>query len=186
MATITIGGNDYGSFESVADATEYLGGDISRGAAWDALDPDTQGRALVSATRLLLRQSWCGTVPDIDTPPQVVADATAIMAADLATKPKLADGSPTGSNIKRAKAGSAEVEYFRPTSGEAPISQAAWDMLVAAGYLGCVAAGDPNDGPFVSNGFGHCAAPGAGFDHPPYWNRCDPYGSYNPYDPAWC
>jgi hypothetical protein len=119
MAEITIAGNTYGSYASVAEADEYLAADLPRYAAWAALSADMKGRALVTATRYLLGLAWVGGIPDLDTPPAAVVEATALFAADIAAKPALANDASTGSNVKRVKGGEAEVEFFRPTTGAA-------------------------------------------------------------------
>lgn len=119
MATITIAGNDYSSFASVAEADAYLAVDVSRYAAWAALDDDDKGRALITASRYLASLDWVDGVPSYDTPPQAVVEATSLFAADIAAKPSLGNDASTGSNVKRVKGGEAEVEFFRPTEGSA-------------------------------------------------------------------
>lgn len=119
MATITISGNDYSSFASVAEADAYLAADIARYTAWAALDPDDKGRALVTASRYLAALDWVDGTPSFDTPPSVLVEATSLFAADIAAKPSLGSDASTGSNVKRVKGGEAEVEFFRPTAGAA-------------------------------------------------------------------
>lgn len=119
MATITINTVDYSSFASVAEADEYLAVDVSRYAAWAALDTDEKGRALITASRYLASLEWVDGVPSYDTPPAAVVEATSLFAADIAAKPALGNDASTGSNVKRVKGGEAEVEFFRPTSGAA-------------------------------------------------------------------
>lgn len=119
MATITINAVDYSSFASVAEADAYLAADVSRFAAWAALDADQKGRALVTASRYLAALDWVDGVPSYDTPPLVLVEATSLFAADIAAKPALGNDASTGSNVKRVKGGEAEVEFFRPTAGAA-------------------------------------------------------------------
>lgn len=119
MATITISGNDYSSYASVAEADAYLAADVARYAAWAALDTDDKGRALVTASRYLYALDWVDGPPSYDTPPSAVVEATALFAADIAAKPSLGNDASTGSNVKRVKGGEAEVEFFRPTAGAA-------------------------------------------------------------------
>lgn len=119
MATITINAVDYSSFASVAEADAYLAADVSRYAAWAALDADQKGRALVTASRYLAALDWVDGVPSYDTPPSVLVEATSLFAADIAAKPALGNDASTGSNVKRVKGGEAEVEFFRPTAGAA-------------------------------------------------------------------
>lgn len=154
MATVTIGTNTYDSFESVDDADEFLAADASRADAWDGYTTDQKGRGLVSATRRLLAIQWCDGVPDIKNPPQAVADATAMYAADILADPDLVSASATaaGGNgaIKRAQAGSASVEYFANFSASVTggLPASIWDYLRAAGLVGC-AGDDSFGGPYV-------------------------------------
>lgn len=62
------------SYAALIDAIDYLDGSIS-GSSFSELDPDTQARALISATRLLERQRWEGT------PSAKVTVASAVVAA---------------------------------------------------------------------------------------------------------
>lgn len=117
MASITIGAASYSSFASVAEADEYLAADVQRYAGWAALDADAKARALVTASRYLAALDWADGVPSYDTPPAAVVEATALFAADIAAKPSLGSDASTGSNVKRVKGGSAEVEFFRPSAG---------------------------------------------------------------------
>jgi hypothetical protein len=129
IATVSVNGNDYQVYADLEFADEYLGGDVARADNWEALDEDPdQGRALVTATRLLQRQSWRDGVPSLDDPPLIVQQATALLAADISAKPALGDSGSTGSNVKSVGAGSAKVEFFRPTAGT-PLPQAAYDLL---------------------------------------------------------
>lgn len=172
MATITIGANDYDSFISVADADIYLAGDISRATAWALLNDDAKGRSLISATRMLLTLTWCDTAPDpsVDPAPAVVQEVTAMLAADLAAKPKLFADASGASNIKRAKAGPAEVEFFTPVDGGPPIPMALWNRLLNANLV-CSGLGDTDvtlDGA-IPHGTSDCIRPYGGrypFDWP--------------------
>jgi hypothetical protein len=136
MPSVTINTVDYPVYESVADADAYLAADFSRAAGWAALTGDDKPMALVSATRLLQRQSWRDGVPDTEAAPQAVADATALLAADIALKPALGDSGSTASNVKAVGAGSAKVEFFRPSAGQV-LPSAAYDLL--RGLLGPLA-----------------------------------------------
>ncbi len=162
MPMITLGANDYASFISDADATVYLMGDISRATGWVLLNEDAQKRALISATRMLLTLPWCDTAPDpAGEVPPVVAEVTAMLAADLAAKPKLFADASGSSNVKSVKAGSAQVEFFAPVEGSAPIPMALWTRLLDAGLV-CVKSNVDSsvlDGPFVSGILGGDARP---------------------------
>lgn len=116
MASITIGAASYSSYASVAEADEYLAADVQRYSGWAALDADAKARALVTASRYLATLDWI-EAPSYDTPPAALVEATSLFAADIAAKPSLGSDASTGSNVKRVKGGSAEVEFFRPSAG---------------------------------------------------------------------
>lgn len=139
---VTIGATDYDAFQTVASADEYLAADIVRAVPWALLNDDAKGRALVSATRMLLLMPWCDTTPDPtvdqDSP---IPEVTAMLAADLAAKPKLFADASGNSNIKSAKAGSAEIEFFSPVDSGPPLPLALWNMLLSANLV-CLGTGD--------------------------------------------
>ena len=145
MASVDIGDYNYDVFADVDFADEYLAGDILRGPIWLVLPADQKPVALVSATRLLLRQSWRDGPPSFDDPPLVVQQATAILAADMAAKPASVDSAGGGSNVKSVGAGSAKVEFFAPVSstGDLPSSVLALlgDLLGSADDADAVPAG---------------------------------------------
>lgn len=150
MAEIIIGSRTYDSFISVADADDYLAADISRATAWALLNDDAKGRALVSATRMLLTMPWCDEVPDPTLPQaEPIPSVTAMLGADLSAKPKLFADASGDTNVKRAKAGSAEVEFFAPVEGGPPIPMSLWNSLLSAGLVCPNGGGDDgtiNDG----------------------------------------
>ncbi len=155
MPSVTIGGKDYPAFISVDDADSYLAADSQRAAKWALLQPDAKGRAIVSATRYLLGRitTWCPPVPDptSDTIPEPLADVTAMLAADGAAKPALFADASGNSNVKVAKAGSAQVEFFTPGQiAKPPLPIAMWSTLLAAKLVGCSSVGGVTDGGFVS------------------------------------
>lgn len=119
--TITIGGVDYDSFQTRAQANAYLA--VSPYAeAWRALaDTDAaRGPYLIEATRILVRQSWpAGVIAD--PLPQVIKDATVELASAMAGGYDAANQATTATGIKRQKAGSVEQEFF-------------WSQTVATGY----------------------------------------------------
>ena len=153
MASVTIGETEYPVYESVADADAYLTADPYRSLAWSTRTETGKAQGLGAATRLIASQpDWCSTPvdPASGTIPQALADATAALAADILSKPAIISNPSGASNIKRAKAGSAEVEYFNPTLAAAtpPLPSAVWQMLVNGGILGCAAAGDATADPY--------------------------------------
>lgn len=163
MATITLGGSDYPSFTSRADATVFLAGDIVRATPWALLNDDAQDRALISATRMLLGLPWCGDTPDPADDagtPELVKDVTAMLASDLASKPKLFLDATGDSAVKSVKAGSAQVEFFHPITGGPPLPKALWMLLLNAGLVCLHSSGSAvNDGAFVSGIMGSGCRP---------------------------
>lgn len=151
MAKVQIGAAEYDSFETVAAASTYLAADVVRAAGWALRNPDTQARGLISATRMLFALPWCDEAPGFDDAPAVVKAVTAMLAADLLAKPRLFADATGNSNVKTVKAGSAQVEFFAPVAGGAPLPLALWNRLLAAGLV-CLGrdTGTENDGPFVS------------------------------------
>ena len=148
MPSVTINGAEYPVYADVDFADAFLAADMLRADAWDALTADPQkGRALVTATRQIMRQCWAaGTAPDpaVDPVDPLIAQATSLLAADIAADPSLGDSAATGSNLKRAKAGPAEVEFFY-SSESTPLPAAAWQLLLSTGLL-CGSAGGGDDG----------------------------------------
>lgn len=137
MATITLGANDYEAFASVEYADTYLGADILRSAVWSPLNTEAKGRALISATRMMLALPWCvDPVPDpaVDQD-EPIPSVAAMLAADLIANPKLLTDATGASNIKVAKAGSASVEFFSPVDGGPPLPRSLWDLLIAANLV---------------------------------------------------
>lgn len=125
---VTIGSNSYDVYADQATADIYLEAESSA-TAWRAALDDIKGRALVSATRLLDRQSWQGEkaeaaqelawprsgITDVDETviPQAIIDATCELASAIVGGYDAANKSSTASDTKRQKAGSVEIEYFR-------------------------------------------------------------------------
>ncbi len=157
MASVTIGSTNYPSYASVADADAYLAADAIRAAAWALRNPEAKARGLVTATRLLQSLAWCGgTVPNVDAPPPVVVDVTAMLAADGLSNPRVFSN-PSGAlpkGVKSAQAGKAAVEFFGPVGQAATaatgLPDGLWGLLKSAGLVGCIAGPTANDGPFVS------------------------------------
>lgn len=126
------------SYASRADADAYFA-DSLRGATWSALIDQTKDQALVEATRVFERQAWAGQkeVPtqDLQFPRIGLTDCqgNSVTAADsleliseaqfeyalfLQQNPNgLNTSDATGTNIRRQRAGSAEIEFFKSTAG---------------------------------------------------------------------
>lgn len=116
MTTITIGGNNYTAYASVADADAYLLVDPGF-ATWDALSDDDKGKYLVSATRLIDSQSYIDTA-NTQTLRLAIDDFKTICI--LLAKAVVIDGnteifgySVPEQDIDTMKAGSVEINYFR-------------------------------------------------------------------------
>lgn len=173
---VTINGYDYPVYADTDFADQYLAGDVSRWPEWDALEADDQARALVSATRLLQRQTWKAGAPPLDGPPEVVQQATALLAVDIALKPTLGDNGSTGSNVKAVGAGSARVEFFAPVTGTA-LPSAAFDLL--RGLLGS-APGTMDDPALDATAYGSHNCQRSRFDSSDYGRLGDGYGVIDP------
>lgn len=160
ISTITINSIDYIAYASVAQADAYLAVDPTRSAAWAALTTDQKGANLVAATRRLDQLNWTGektvstqinewprtgatcdgTVFASTTEvPQEVEDATILKAGSIALDATNANVNTSGSNIKRVQAGTAEVEFFQPTTGVALQDQTAFAIVNC--YLAASSAG---------------------------------------------
>ena len=126
-ATVTINDTDYDVYVSVAQVDEYANGSLTADA-WQSLVADDKSRVLVSVTRWIDSQCWKGEKIDLLQPlawPRTVGDISTIelavtqLAVLLAANPELADQSmglvavSADGGIKRLKAGSVELEYFR-------------------------------------------------------------------------
>jgi hypothetical protein len=174
MADIELGGRPYKALCSQDEADAFLAGDVSRATSWALRDIQPKRRGLISATRMMLALPWSDGPPnpDADDSPAVLAEVCAMLACDLLAKPKLFADASANSNVKNVKAGSAQVEFFRPVDDAPPLPLALWRLLEGAGLV--TAADGPtdfsaDDAPFVSGSGSSCAAPGAAADHPPYW-----------------
>ena len=118
MPKVAIATTEYDAYADVAYADEYLAADMARAQDWADATPDNKGRALVSSTRLLQRLRWRAGPPAVDTATDPVRQAACLLAADILAKPSLGDSAQTGSNVRAVGAGSARVEFFRPTDGQ--------------------------------------------------------------------
>lgn len=140
VETITIGSDTFsvyglGNADPVADADSYLAAKI--GSTWSTATTLQKQQSIISAARLIDRavnfsgtktvatqpRDWprdgadCdGTAVTDGTTPDDIANAQFELADLLFLDSSILDASGTGSNIKRVKAGSAEVENFAPTN----------------------------------------------------------------------
>jgi hypothetical protein len=118
-------------YADVEMADAYLNAAV-HGQSWFALDDDTKGRALVSATRTLDRQSWKGDLADPVTPqaldwprintgivgvvgtaiPEDIVDASIELALSLSQGSSVQTETNVAQKISSLKAGSVSISYF--------------------------------------------------------------------------
>lgn len=172
ITTITIATVDYVSYASVAEADAYLAVDPTRAATWAALSTDQKGTNLVAATRRLDLLSWegqktgsadtqdnswprtgatykDGTAVSTTEVPHGVEAATILLAGSIAITPATSGAGTSGNNIRRLQAGSASLEYFRPTDGKALQDETAFALVkefLTAGISSDVGAAAYGDG----------------------------------------
>jgi len=118
MGSVSIGSNNYDIYGTLAGADAYLAAKLS-GTTWIGSTSDTRSRALVEGTRLL-RAYLLSLGYDLDPASAVdlaIEEANYELAFALVVDPTIADQTNAGNNNKRLKAGSAEIEYFRPVRG---------------------------------------------------------------------
>jgi hypothetical protein len=143
ISTITIGSDTYSVYaltaDPVADADSYLAAKI--GSTWSTATTLEKQQAIISAARFMDRAVlWSGdktsasqprewprdnakdgcngdeAVPD-GTTPDAIAHGEFELADALFLDSTIQTGTGTGSNVKKVKAGSAEVVFFTGTSG---------------------------------------------------------------------
>lgn len=142
MTAIVVGTNSY---ITEAEALTYFDGSSRAHAVWSAVPRENQCAALITATRLLERQTWqgeqtvakptqalawprtgvtdrYGDAVDSASVPQQIKDAQAELAFELSQDTDQETESSANSNTKRIKADTVEVEYFSPvrTAGRFP------------------------------------------------------------------
>ena len=140
IAVITISAVNYNVYgltsDALLDANNYLAASITS-TTWATKTDDEKKKLLVSSFRVLERTRWTGTADAIATAqwprtdatcngsaitdsviPEDIVEAQFELAASLADSTDVLTSNNTDSNIKMVKAGSAEVEYFYPLSGE--------------------------------------------------------------------
>lgn len=136
--TVTIDSVDYDVYEAVAAADTILAADFKRAATWAALTTDQKGQALYSSTwwheglRLQGEKTEDdntyqmprtgltdkeGNAVDSATLPAVWLRSVVIRAHDISQDADQQGATSFGDNVKRVKAGSVEVEKFRPVAG---------------------------------------------------------------------
>lgn len=134
-SSLTVGTNTY---VTLAEANAYLADQLRAWEDWEGLDDDTKIRALITAARIFEKQPWAGArtveaqdmsfprtgltyrdgrAVDSATVPPEVEFAQIEYAYELTVKASLETTGGQGSDKRRVKAGSVEVEFFRATSG---------------------------------------------------------------------
>lgn len=154
--TVTISGTAYDVYANVATADAYLIGLDSAAVAWRASTTTFEKeRALVMATRWLDQQTWKGEknggdsqelewprtgtsiegVSDTIVPADIInasIELAALFIEDASVKSTLIG---TGTDAKRLKAGSVEIEYFRGSSVSVNSPLPTSIMLFVKNYL---------------------------------------------------
>lgn len=136
MSTITIGGTTYNVYSTVAEADDYFQGSTDF-VTWGAYTNAERERGLITATRLLERQSWLGAKADDDQDLKfprtglsdcagnelteaetlsTVAEASQLLAFDLLGGSTVQTSGTNEALTKRLKADTVEIEYFRGDS----------------------------------------------------------------------
>lgn len=174
---LSVGTNSY---VSRADATTYFASTL-RSADWVAVVDATKDLALMTATRMLDRQTWSGEkysgAQALEWPrsgvtdkygeavtesavPQSIIDATCELALALTADATIETKKNTSSNIKSLKAGEAGLSYFRPVSGGRfpTIVQELVGQFLASGTAGGISApmvtGNDGESQFDCNPYG--------------------------------
>lgn len=188
VSTVTIDLVDYHVYaltaNAVTDAGTYWSGRMGAGAtAWAAASADEKAQALIMASDWIDRASdWTGSKTTAAQPrewprdnatnqctgesitsgtvPDALATATFWLAGQILVDPTIVDSSGEGSNVKKAKAGSAEVTFFTPTIGGASDVRL---PTVAHDYLKC----------YLSSGTSIITPSGTGDDDDSYFGPGD-------------
>jgi hypothetical protein len=160
LSTITINTIDYIAYASLAEANTYLAVDPVRMTKWATLTDPQKNTYLVAATRRLDLSAWTGsktggaaqenqwprtgvtytdgTAVPTDEVPIEIQNACCLLAGSIANDSTAAESGTSGNNKKRVKAGSAEIEYFKPTTGSQLQDETAF-RLVKDFFAGAVA-----------------------------------------------
>lgn len=144
MGTVVIAAvtyNVYGEHAGAGSCDQYLDASLVYNTVWNAASSDDQKRAMVTVARELNRQIWQGTptqaYPSVQplvwprtgvvdrngapvgsaTIPQVIIDGSYELVGAVVADIAVASAANAGNSVKRMKAGSAEIEFFRPIAG---------------------------------------------------------------------
>jgi len=160
VSVLVVGTNTY---QLQAAASALLEDNILAHTAWTALASDDKDRALITAFNVLEGIVWQGEktgtaqhprtgltncngddISSASTAPDILM-AQAVLAYEYSQDPSLAGSSATGAQLKRAKAGSAEVEFFQKqvTAASGALDAISRLPLVVKDLIKCyTAAGD--------------------------------------------
>lgn len=171
------------SYATITEANDYLDNSV-RATSWETALDDDKARALITATRLIDKQCLVGDQTDPDQPlhfpatgvvdhegdevpddevPLWITYATIELAFELTVNAALESSANTGSNTKRLKAGSVEIEKFRPG-----------DVLGSKGVKRFPTVVQEYLAPFLTKGAGSAEAFGS--DQQSQFDNCDTYG----------
>lgn len=154
-SALVIGTNTY---VALATANTYLEDSPTAFLRWATVDDEQKARCLIAAFRAI--DPLMPDTVDASAAPQAVKDAQCVYAYELSQKPALEASTSTGSNIKAAGAGPAQVEFFRPTDGSRFPARVA-ELLA----------------PYLGSGITPGSAPGSGTCAPTsQFDNCDGYG----------
>lgn len=135
VSTVSISGVTYNVYGTETEIKNHLAGRLNT-TAYDNASSTDRKRAHIQATRWIDREKWQGQPTDTTTPqplefprtglkdcngnevddstiPDELCAAVAELVLILLDDATAFDSASTAKNIKRAKAGSAEVEFFR-------------------------------------------------------------------------
>lgn len=156
VTTITIGADSFSVYGTQPELKSYLAGRTGT-TNFDSASANNKKKAHVQATRWIDRQRWQSVPTDVVTPqplefprvgltdcngttvldsvvPLGVCEGTFELVLIILGDVTAADKAGTAKNIKKAGAGSAQVEFFRGGDetgkpGGTPLPAVAWDLV---------------------------------------------------------
>lgn len=119
MEAVLISSQPYDSYSTVTQADDYLAASFHAGTDWDDASATTKAQALVTATRILDRQTW---VAAYDTQAEragveAIQNASIEMALALVQGSELQSEATTAQKLSSIRAGSVALTYFRGAEG---------------------------------------------------------------------
>lgn len=124
------------SYSTVAEANTYFT-DSLLFTSWNPLALTVKSRALITASGQisLLVKADCKLPIDVINISAHLANATMELALQMALDPSVITQSNTGSDNKRVKAGSVEVEFFRSRTSSSRFPSVVMNLLIAGDCL---------------------------------------------------